>query len=154
MISLTYAIFSYVTGHAVFSHYLQIPFISGAGELAVFCAALFGAGMGFLWFNSHPASVFMGDTGSLGLGGALGVVAILTKKELLLVVVGGIFVMEALSVILQVTSYRWRKKRIFRMAPIHHHFQLGGLSESKVVIRFWIVSIILSLVGLAALKLQ
>ena len=154
MIALTYAVFSYVSGHAAFSHYLQIPFIAGAGELTVFCAALFGAGLGFLWFNSHPATMFMGDVGSLSLGGALGVVALFTKKELLLILVGGIFVMEALSVILQVASFKLTKKRIFRMAPIHHHFQLTGLHESKVVIRFWIVSILLSLVGLASLKLQ
>ena len=154
MIALTYGAFSYITGHAAFSHYLGIPFIAGAGELAVFCAVVFGAGLGFLWFNAHPASVFMGDVGSLSLGGALGAVAIFTKKELLLVIVGGVFVMEALSVILQVTSYKWRKQRVFRMAPIHHHFQLGGLKETKVVIRFWIVSILLSLLGLATLKLQ
>ncbi|MBI3316131.1 MAG: phospho-N-acetylmuramoyl-pentapeptide-transferase [Candidatus Omnitrophica bacterium] len=154
MIALTYAVFSYVAGHARFAHYLQIPFVPGAGELTVFCAALFGACMGFLWFNSHPASVFMGDVGSLSLGGALGVVAVFIKKEFLLLLVGGVFVVEALSVILQVTSYKLRKKRIFLMSPIHHHFQLQGLSESKVVIRFWIVSLILSLWGLAALKLQ
>ena len=154
MIALTYAVFSYLTGHATFSHYLQIPFIAGTGELAVFCSVLFGAGLGFLWFNAYPATVFMGDVGSLGLGGALGAVAIFTKKELLLVIVGGIFVLEAVSVILQVFSYKLRKQRIFRMAPIHHHFQLGGMTESKVVIRFWIVSILLSLLGLATLKLQ
>lgn len=154
MIALTYGFFSYVTGHAGFSHYLHIPFISGAGELAIFCAALFGAGMGFLWFNAYPASIFMGDVGSLALGGALGTIAVLTKKELLLVFVGGIFVMEALSVILQVGSYKLRKKRIFQMAPIHHHFQLKGIKETKVVIRFWIIAIILSLFGLATLKLQ
>lgn len=154
MIALTYALFAYVTGNYKISNYLQVPYVAGVGELAVFCAALFGAGMGFLWFNSHPASVFMGDTGSLSLGGALGVVAVLTKKELLLVLVGGVFVIEAVSVILQVGSYKFRKKRIFRMAPIHHHFQLSGLTESKVVIRFWIVSIILALWGLATLKLQ
>ncbi len=154
MVAVTYGVFSYVAGNVKFSEYLQIPFVNGAGELAVFCAALFGAGIGFLWFNSHPASVFMGDTGSLGLGGALGAVAVFTKKELLLLLVGGVFVAEALSVILQVASYRLRKKRIFLMAPLHHHFQLKGVSESKVVIRFWIVSFILSLSGLAALKLQ
>ena len=154
MIALTYAMFSYVTGHAAFSHYLGIPFIAGAGELTVFCAVIFGAGLGFLWFNAHPASVFMGDVGSLSLGGALGAVAIFTKKELLLVIVGGVFVLEALSVILQVGSYKFRRQRVFRMAPIHHHFQLGGLKETKVVIRFWIVSILLSLFGLATLKLQ
>ncbi len=154
MIALTYGVLSYVTGHTAFSHYLQIPYIAGTGELAVFCAVLFGAGLGFLWFNAHPATIFMGDVGSLALGGALGAVAIFTKKELLLVIVGGVFVMEALSVILQVGSYKFRKQRIFRMAPIHHHFQLGGLKETKVVIRFWIISILLSLLGLASLKLQ
>ncbi len=154
MIALTYGLFSYVSGHAKFSEYLQIPFITGAGELTIFCLALFGAGMGFLWFNSHPAQVFMGDVGSLSIGGALGVVAVFTKKEFLLLVVGGVFVAEALSVILQVSSFKLRKKRIFLMAPIHHHFQLLGLSESKVVIRFWIVSILLALVGLSTLKLQ
>lgn len=154
MIAVTYGVFSYVAGNMNFSQYLQIPFVNGAGELTVFCAALFGAGIGFLWFNSHPATVFMGDTGSLGLGGALGVVALFTKKELLLLLVGGVFVAEALSVILQVASYKIRKKRIFLMAPLHHHFQLKGLTESKVVIRFWIISFILSLSGLAALKLQ
>ena len=154
MIALTYGLFSYLTGNVKFSAYLQIPFIPGAGELTVFCAAIFGAGLGFLWFNSHPASVFMGDMGSLGLGGALGAVAVFTKKEFLLLVVGGIFVAEALSVILQVASFRLRKKRIFLMAPLHHHFQLEGMTESKVVIRFWIVSIILALLGLSTLKLQ
>ncbi|MCG3176291.1 MAG: Phospho-N-acetylmuramoyl-pentapeptide-transferase [Candidatus Omnitrophica bacterium] len=153
-IALAYGVFSYVTGHAVFSQYLQIPYIAGTGELTVFCAALFGAGMGFLWFNSHPASVFMGDVGSLALGGAIGAVALCTKKELLLVIVGGIFVMEAVSVMLQVGSYKLRRKRVFLMAPIHHHFQLTGLPESKVVIRFWIVSIILALFGVVTLKLQ
>ena len=122
--------------------------------MAVFCAALFGAGLGFLWFNAHPASLFMGDMGSLSIGGALGAVAIFSKKELLLVLVGGIFVMEALSVILQVGNYKWRKQRIFLMAPIHHHFQLLGLKETKVVIRFWILSIIFALIGLATLKIQ
>ncbi|OGW80706.1 MAG: phospho-N-acetylmuramoyl-pentapeptide-transferase [Omnitrophica bacterium RIFCSPHIGHO2_02_FULL_51_18] len=154
MIAVTYGVFSYVAGNVKFSQYLQIPFVDGAGELTVFCAALFGAGIGFLWFNSHPASVFMGDTGALGLGGALGAVAIFTRKELLLLWVGGVFVAEAISVILQVAGYKLRKKRIFLMAPLHHHFQLKGLSESKVVIRFWIISFILSLSGLAALKLQ
>lgn len=154
MIALTYGVFSYITGHAAFSHYLQIPYIAGTGELAVFCTVLFGSSLGFLWFNAHPANVFMGDVGSLALGGALGAVAIFTKKELLLVIVGGVFVMEALSVILQVGSFKLRKQRIFRMAPIHHHFQLGGLKETKVVVRFWIVSILLALLGLASLKLQ
>lgn len=154
LIALTYGLFSYLTGHAKFSEYLQIAFIPGAGELTVFCAAILGAGMGFLWFNSHPAQIFMGDVGSLSLGGAIGAVAVFTKKEFLLLIVGGVFVMEALSVILQVSSFRVRKKRVFLMAPLHHHFQLLGLTESKVVIRFWIVSIILALAGLATLKLQ
>ena len=154
MIALAYGLLSYLTGHAKMSGYLQIPFVPGAGELTVFCLALFGAGMGFLWFNSHPASVFMGDTGSLSIGGALGTVALFTRKELLLLIVGGVFVVEALSVMIQVASYKSRQKRVFLMAPIHHHFQLKGLSESKVVVRFWIVSFILALVGLASLKLQ
>ncbi len=154
LMALTYSVFSYVTGHSKFSLYLQIPFVSGAGELTIFCAAVAGAGMGFLWFNSHPASVFMGDIGSLSLGGALGVVAIFTKKELQLPIVGGIFVIEAASVILQVASFKLRRKRVFLMAPLHHHFQLKGLDESKVVIRFWIVSTLLALFGLATLKLQ
>jgi phospho-N-acetylmuramoyl-pentapeptide-transferase len=154
MIALTYGIFSYVAGNAKFSDYLAVPFVPGAGELAVFCAALFGACMGFLWFNSHPASVFMGDVGSLSIGGALGIVSVFTKKELLLIVVGGVFVLEALSVILQVASYKLIKKRIFLMAPIHHHFQLRGITESKVVIRFWIGSLMLALCGLSTLKLQ
>lgn len=154
MVALTYGVFSYVAGHHGFSHYLHIPYIAGVGELSIFCSALFGAGLGFLWFNAHPASLFMGDMGSLSLGGALGTVAIFCKKELLLILVGGIFVMEATSVILQVASYKLRKKRIFLMAPIHHHFQLQGLKETKVVIRFWIISILLSLAGLATLKVQ
>lgn len=154
IIALTYGLFCYVTGHLKFSQYLQIPFVSGAGELTVFCAALFGAGLGFLWFNSHPASVFMGDVGSLSIGGALGIIAVFIKKEFLLLIVGGVFVMEAVSVILQVASFRVRKKRIFLMAPVHHHFQLKGLVESKVVIRFWIISIVLALWGLSTLKLQ
>lgn len=154
MVAVTYGIFSYIVGNANFSDYLQVAFVPGTGELAVFCAALFGAGIGFLWFNSHPASVFMGDLGSLSLGGALGVIALCIKKEVLLVLVGGVFVAEALSVILQVGSYKLRKKRIFLMAPLHHHFQLKGVPESKVVIRFWIISLILALWGLASLKLQ
>lgn len=153
-IALAYAAFSYLSGHALFSDYLQMPFIPESGELTVFCAAIAGAGLGFLWFNSYPATVFMGDTGSLSLGGALGIVAILVKKELVLLIVGGVFVAEALSVILQVASYKTRKKRIFLMAPVHHHFQLKGWPESKIVIRFWIVSVILALAGLSTLKLR
>jgi len=152
--ALAYAILSYVAGHARFSEYLNIFYIKGTGELAVFCAAMVGAGLGFLWFNSHPATVFMGDTGSLALGGAIGVVSIFIKKELLLFLVGGIFVIEALSVILQVASFKLTKKRIFLMSPIHHHFQLLGWSESKVTIRFWIVAIILAFLSMSTLKLQ
>jgi phospho-N-acetylmuramoyl-pentapeptide-transferase len=154
IVALTYCGISYVTGHYVFSDYLQIIFMPQAGELAVFCAAIFGAGLGFLWYNCHPADVFMGDTGSLALGGALGTVAILIKKELLLVIVGGIFVAEALSVIIQVVSFKTRKKRVFLMAPIHHHFQLKGWAESKIIFRFLIVAIILALFSLSTLKLR
>ena len=154
MVAFTYSIFSYLTGHLKFSSYLQINYVPGSGELAVFCANIAGAALGFLWFNSHPADIFMGDTGSLALGGALGVVAVLIKKELLLLLAGGIFVAEALSVILQVGSFKLRKKRIFLVAPLHHHFQLRGLSESKVTIRFWIIAVILALLTLATLKLR
>lgn len=152
--ALCYCGMSYVTGHSIISDYLQIIFMPQAGELAVFCAAIFGAGLGFLWYNCHPADVFMGDTGSLALGGALGTVAILIKKELLLVVVGGIFVAEALSVIIQVFSFRLRGKRVFLMAPLHHHFQLKGWAESKIIFRFLIVAIILALFSLSTLKLR
>ncbi len=151
---LTYAVFSYVTGHALFAEYLFLPFIDGAGELTVFCAAMVGACLGFLWFNSQPASVFMGDTGSLALGGAIGIVALLIKQEMILLVVGGVFVIEALSVILQVASFKTTGRRIFLMAPIHHHFQKLGWPESKVVIRFWIIAVILCLAGLSSLKLR
>ncbi|MFH1045425.1 MAG: phospho-N-acetylmuramoyl-pentapeptide-transferase [Candidatus Omnitrophota bacterium] len=154
MVALTYSIFSYVTGHAKFSEYLQIAYVPGTGELAIFCAAVMGASIGFLWFNAHPAEVFMGDTGSLALGGAIGTVAVLIKKELLLVLAGGIFAAEALSVILQVVSFKLRGKRIFRVAPLHHHFQFMGMPESKVTIRFWIVSVMLALLSLATLKLR
>jgi phospho-N-acetylmuramoyl-pentapeptide-transferase len=152
--SLTYAVFSYVTGHALFANYLFLPFIEGAGELTVFCAAMAGACLGFLWFNGQPASVFMGDTGSLALGGAIGIVALLIKQEIILLVVGGVFVMEAVSVILQVASFKTTGRRIFLMAPIHHHFQKKGWQESKVVIRFWIISVVLCLAGLSSLKLR
>ena len=154
-VALTYSILSYVSGHAVFSKYLFIPFLPGAGELTVFCASILGAGLGFLWFNCFPASVFMGDIGSLALGGAIGTIAVFIKKELLLVIVGGIFVVEALSVILQVASFRLRKgKRIFKIAPLHHHFQVLGWPESKVIVRFWIVGIILAVLTLATLKIR
>jgi phospho-N-acetylmuramoyl-pentapeptide-transferase len=152
--ALAYAVFSYVTGHVFFAKYLFLPFIDGAGELTVFCGAMIGACLGFLWFNSQPATVFMGDTGSLALGGAIGIVALLIKQEMILLVVGGVFVMEALSVILQVGSFKLTGKRIFLMAPIHHHFQKMGWPESKVVIRFWILAVILLLAGLSSLKLR
>jgi len=154
MVALAFSVLSYVTGNIKFSEYLLIPYIRGTGELAVFCASMFGAGLGFLWFNCFPASIFMGDVGSLALGGALGTVALLIKKELLLVIVGGIFVLEALSVILQVASFRLRKKRIFRIAPLHHHFQFLGWPESKVIVRFWIVASLLALFTLATLKIR
>ena len=154
MVAITYSIFSYITGHAKFSSYLQINYLPGSGELAVFCANIAGAALGFLWFNAHPAEIFMGDTGSLSLGGAIGVVAVLIKKELLLLLVGGIFVAEALSVILQVASFKLRKRRVFLVAPLHHHFQFKGLSEIKVTIRFWIITAILAFLTLATLKLR
>jgi len=154
MAALAYTGMCYITGNAKLSHYLMVSFIPGAGELTVFCAALVGASLGFLWHNCYPASIFMGDTGALALGGVIGLVALIIKKELLLVVVGGIFVVEAFSVILQVTSFRWRKKRIFLMAPLHHHFQLKGLSEPKVIVRFWIVAAICALLSLATLKIR
>ncbi len=150
----TYMLFSYIAGHATLSAYLQIPRVVGAGELAVLCGAMVGAGLGFLWYNSYPAEVFMGDVGSLSLGGTLGTIAVLTKQEILLVIVGGIFVVEALSVIFQVGSYKYRGKRIFRMAPIHHHFELKGVAEPKIIVRFWIISIILALVAISTLKMR
>lgn len=154
MIALTYTGLSYVTGNFKISDYLNIIYIPGTGELAIFCATILGASLGFLWFNSHPAEVFMGDCGSLALGGAIGAVSILIKKELLLLLVGGVFVAEAVSVILQVASYRLFKRRIFLMAPLHHHFQMRGWSENKVVVRFWIVGAILALLSLSTLKLR
>ncbi|MDD3088401.1 MAG: phospho-N-acetylmuramoyl-pentapeptide-transferase [Candidatus Omnitrophica bacterium] len=153
-ITLTLAVMSYITGHYEISGYLNVFYLPGAGELSVFCAALTGAAMGFLWFNCHPASVFMGDTGSLSLGGSVAIVSVLLKKEFLLLIVGGVLVVEALSVILQVGSYKLRKKRIFLMSPIHHHFQMKGLHESKITIRLWIISAILALAGLATLKVR
>jgi phospho-N-acetylmuramoyl-pentapeptide-transferase len=151
---VAFAGLTYVSGRADFSSYLAIEYMPGSGELAVYCAAVIGASMGFLWFNAPPAQVFMGDTGALSLGGALGAIAILIKKELLLVIVGGVFVAEALSVILQVASYRLRDKRIFKMAPLHHHFELLGWNESKVVVRFWIVGAIFALLTLSTLKIR
>jgi phospho-N-acetylmuramoyl-pentapeptide-transferase len=150
----TYAIFAYVSGHAKIAQYLQIPYVAGAGELAIFCAALAAAGLGFLWFNAYPASMFMGDVGSLALGAALATVALATRHEIVLAIVGGIFVVEALSVIFQVGSYKLRRRRIFRMAPIHHHFELKGWPEPLIIVRFWILAIICALVALATLKLR
>jgi len=152
--ALAYGVICYVSGHKSFAEYLNIQYIPGAGELSVFCAAMLGAGLAFLWYNAFPAEVFMGDTGSLALGGAVGVMAVLAKKELLLLIVGGIFVMEAASVILQVFSYKTRRKRIFLMTPIHHHFEMKGWPESKVTTRFWIIAIVFALLSLATLKLQ
>ena len=150
----TFAIIAYLAGRADFSAYLGIPHVPGAGELAIFCAAIMGAGLAFLWFNAPPAAVFMGDTGSLALGGALGAIAVASHHEIVLAIVGGLFVFEALSVIIQVFWFKRTGKRVFRMAPIHHHFEQLGWSESKVVIRFWIVSMVLALMGLATLKLR
>ena len=152
--SATYLLFAYLTGNVKIANYLQILYVSGVGELSIFCGAMVGASLGFLWFNTYPAQVFMGDVGSLALGGALGTVAVITKQEILLAIVGGIFVMEALSVIFQVGSFKLWGKRIFRMAPIHHHFELKGWAEPKVIVRFWIISIILALVAISTLKLR
>jgi phospho-N-acetylmuramoyl-pentapeptide-transferase len=145
---------SYLVGNAVFADYLQIHFVAGTGELAVLCGAVIGAGLGFLWFNAPPASIFMGDTGSLALGGLIGSVAVATKHEVALAIIGGLFVLEAVSVIVQVISFKLTGKRVFRMAPIHHHFEQLGWTESQIVIRFWIISIVLALAGLATLKLR
>jgi phospho-N-acetylmuramoyl-pentapeptide-transferase len=153
-VALTYAIFCYVAGNAKLATYLILPLVSGAGELAVFCAALVGSGLGFLWFNCHPARVFMGDTGSLALGGVLGVIAICVHQELLLVIAGGVFVLEAGSVLLQVASFKLTGKRIFAMSPLHHHFELKGWDESTVTVRFWIMSLVGAMAALATLKLR
>jgi phospho-N-acetylmuramoyl-pentapeptide-transferase len=150
----TYAVFAYVAGNARFAEYLQIPHVPGAGEVAVFCGALAAAGLGFLWFNAYPALMFMGDVGSLAIGSALGVAALITRQELVLLLVGFVFVVETLSVIGQVASYRWRRKRIFRMAPIHHHFELLGWPEPQIIVRFWIVSVVCALLALSTLKLR
>jgi phospho-N-acetylmuramoyl-pentapeptide-transferase len=150
----TFMLFCYLAGNYRFASYLQIPFVKGSGELTVLCGAMVGSGLGFLWFNTYPAQIFMGDVGSLALGAALGTIAVITKQEILLVIVGGIFVMEVLSVIIQVISYQLRKKRVFRMAPIHHHFELKGWAEPKIIVRFWIIGIILGLVAMSTLKLR
>lgn len=152
--TITYLLFSYSAGHIKIANYLQIPYIPGSGELTIFCGAMLGAATGFLWFNTYPAQIFMGDVGSLALGGALGTVAIISKHEILLTIVGGIFVVEALSVIFQVASYKLRKKRIFAMAPLHHHFELKGWAEPKIIVRFWIIAAILALVAISTLKLR
>jgi len=147
-------IISYLVGNVQFSSYLHIPYVAGAGELVIFCGALAGAGLGFLWFNTYPAMVFMGDVGALALGAALGTVAVITRHEIVLFIMGGVFVMETVSVILQVASFKMTGKRIFRMAPIHHHFELKGWPEPRVIVRFWIITVILVLFGLATLKLR
>jgi phospho-N-acetylmuramoyl-pentapeptide-transferase len=147
-------IFAYVSGNVNFAEYLGIPFIPKAGELVVFCGALVGAGLGFLWFNAYPAQVFMGDVGALALGAALGTLAVLVRQEIVLMIMGGVFVMETLSVMLQVISFKLTGRRIFRMAPIHHHFELKGWPEPRVIVRFWIITVILVLIGLATLKLR
>ncbi len=152
--ALSFAFITYFTGNSMYSEYLKIPYISDTGELVIICAALIGSGLGFLWYNAPPAMVFMGDTGSLSVGGTIGAIAVATKHELILAIIGGIFVLEALSVFAQVISFKLTGKRIFKMAPIHHHFEQKGWSESTIVIRFWIISIILALIGLASLKLR
>lgn len=147
-------LFAYVTGHANFSEYLGIPYVAGTGEVMVFCAAMAGAGLGFLWFNTYPAQVFMGDIGALSLGASLGVVAVVVRQEIVLAIMGGVFVVETLSVIIQVVSFKLTGKRVFRMAPLHHHFELKGWAEPKVIVRFWIITVILVLIGLASLKIR
>lgn len=152
--AFTYGFFAYVSGHAKIAEYLQVPHVAGAAELAVFCGALVAAGMGFLWFNAYPAQMFMGDVGSLSLGAAIGITALISKQEIVLVIAGGVFVVEAISVIFQVTSYKLTRKRIFRMAPIHHHFELKGWPEPQIIVRFWIMSIICAVAALSTLKLR
>lgn len=151
---MSFGLIAYISGHAIFANYLQIHFVLGTGEIAVICGAVIGAGLGFLWFNAPPAAIFMGDTGSLALGGMLGATAVATKHEIVLAIIGGLFVVEALSVIIQVASFKMTGKRVFRMAPIHHHYEKKGWTESQVVIRFWIISVLLALAGLATLKLR
>ncbi|GGY09295.1 phospho-N-acetylmuramoyl-pentapeptide-transferase [Paludibacterium paludis] len=154
LVSAALAIFAYIAGHAVFSRYLGLPFIPGAHEVAVFCAAICGACLGFLWFNAYPAQVFMGDVGALALGAALGAVAVIVRQEIVLFIMGGLFVMEAMSVMIQVTSFKLTGKRVFRMAPLHHHYELKGWKETQVVVRFWIITIMLVLAGLSTIKLR
>lgn len=154
MVAAALAVFAYLSGHVQFANYLQIPYVAGSGELIIFCGAIVGAGLGFLWFNTYPAQVFMGDVGALSLGAALGVVAVIVRQELVLVIMGGVFVMETVSVILQVASFKLTGRRIFRMAPIHHHFELKGWPEPRVIVRFWIITVVLVLIGLATLKIR
>ncbi|WP_133000566.1 phospho-N-acetylmuramoyl-pentapeptide-transferase [Luteimonas arsenica] len=154
LVACALGVFAYASGHAQFAEYLQIPRVPGAGELVIICAAIAGAGLGFLWFNTYPAMVFMGDIGALALGAVLGTIAVIVRQELVLVVMGGIFVIETLSVMIQVASFKLTGKRVFRMAPIHHHFELKGWPEPRVIVRFWIISVILVLVGLATLKVR
>ncbi len=154
MVGTALGIFAYVSGHNVFANYLGIPYVAGVGEVVVFCGALAGAGLGFLWFNTYPAQVFMGDIGALALGAALGVIAVIVRQELILFIMGGVFVIETVSVILQVGSFKLTGKRIFRMAPLHHHFELKGWPEPRVIVRFWIITVILVLIGLASLKIR
>jgi phospho-N-acetylmuramoyl-pentapeptide-transferase len=154
LVAAALGVFAYVTGNVNFSEYLGIPYVRGTGEILVFCAALAGAGLGFLWFNTYPAQVFMGDIGALALGAALGVVAVVVRQEIVLMIMGGVFVMETLSVMIQVASFKLTGKRVFRMAPLHHHYELKGWAEPKVIVRFWIITVILVLIGLASLKIR
>jgi phospho-N-acetylmuramoyl-pentapeptide-transferase len=154
LVAAALGIFSYLTGNMIFSKYLYIPFVPGTGELAVFSGAIVGSGLGFLWFNTYPAEIFMGDVGSLGLGAALGMLAIMVRQELVLVIMGGVFVAETVSVMLQVASFKLTGKRIFKMAPLHHHYELKGLAEPKIIVRFWLITFVLVLLGLATLKLR
>lgn len=154
LVAAALAIFAYASGHVEFAKYLNIPYVKGAGEMAIICAAMFGAGLGFLWFNTYPAQVFMGDVGALALGGALGTIAVVVRQELVFFIMSGLFVVETLSVFIQVGSYKLFKKRVFKMAPIHHHFELQGWPEPRVIVRFWILTVILVLIGLASLKIR
>ena len=154
LVALSFTLICYVTGNTVFSEYLQIPYIKNVGEASIFCGSMVGSCLGFLWYNAPPAKIFMGDTGSLSLGGSLGAVSVISKHEIVLAIVGGLFVLETVSVIIQVISFKLTGKRVFMMAPLHHHFEKKGWAESTVVIRFWIISIILALIGLATLKLR
>ncbi|MCB1841983.1 MAG: phospho-N-acetylmuramoyl-pentapeptide-transferase, partial [Halioglobus sp.] len=154
MVAGALGIFAYATGNVKFAAYLQIPYVPGVGEMLIFLAAIAGAGLGFLWFNTYPAQVFMGDIGALSLGAALGVVAVVVRQEIVLAIMGGVFVIETVSVIIQVASFKLTGRRVFRMAPLHHHFELKGWAEPKVIVRFWIITVILVLIGLASLKIR